>query len=518
MRPDGVGPLGREDFVAARHQPHLDLAPWLGRGQRIDEHVDAVVAGIGREPHVGDDEPLRRHRIGIVGRRALGRRRHHIDARRHVADRLIDRKRRGDLGVERLLDGELAVPHLDAAALGQPLDLVGVEVALEVAAEHGLDQIAVADPVDVDADRLGVDADQRDAALTGARQHIGLAGEARHGLAVAHIDREVGRLRQRLLDGRRQPGAQGHAVALAVLQPLDAELLVVGGQRELVLAGNRDERREIGALARQRLGELEAGARRRRSRHRRYSRAGGSRDPRASSRRARERRRPRAVRAKAGAHRAPAARPDGRRSCGRRSPARRPPRCGSWRADRRCRRRCRSARCSARRSRSRTTRTCWMARARRSQLALSSGAWAMIWPSSTMPLRTSFFWKAASASRRNCASGFADLSGVVLDLGFELDRGFVELGPLERLAGGGRWNGTQGNRRKGDERGNAADAELREHGLSSSSPLGGNFRGGDHPSTIPNHVRVVTEKRRRLAGPRGQGWRPRLDSNQGPSA
>ena len=88
--------------------------------------------------------------VVIVGRRALGRRRHHIDAGRHVADRLIDRKRGGDLGVERLLDRKLAVPHLDAAALGQPLDLVAVEVALEVAAEHGLDQVAVADAVDVD--------------------------------------------------------------------------------------------------------------------------------------------------------------------------------------------------------------------------------------------------------------------------------------------------------------------------------------------------------------------------------
>ena len=118
----------------------------------------------------------------IVGGGALGRRRHHIDAGRHVADRLIDRKRGGDLGVERLLDRELAVPHLDAAAFGQSLDLVGVEVALEVAAEHRLDQIAVADAIDGDVHRLGVDADHRDAALAGARQHIGLAGEARHAL------------------------------------------------------------------------------------------------------------------------------------------------------------------------------------------------------------------------------------------------------------------------------------------------------------------------------------------------
>ena len=52
-------------------------------------------------------------------------------------------------------------------------------------------------------------------------------------------------------------------VGLAVLQSLDADLLVVDRERGLVLADDRDERREVGAL-RQGLGELEAGARARR--------------------------------------------------------------------------------------------------------------------------------------------------------------------------------------------------------------------------------------------------------------
>src|SRR5439155_11312209 len=103
-----------------------------------------------------------------------------------------------------------------------------------------------------------------EAAVAAARQHVGLGGKARGRLAIAHIDGEVGRLRQRLAHGRRQAGAQRHAVALAVLQPLDAKLLVLGGERGLVDAGDRDEGREVGALARQRFGELEGGARRRR--------------------------------------------------------------------------------------------------------------------------------------------------------------------------------------------------------------------------------------------------------------
>ena len=47
-----------------------------------------------------------------------------------------------------------------------------------------------------------------------------------------------------------------------MLETLDAELSILRGERRLVLAGDRDERREIGALARQILGELEADARR----------------------------------------------------------------------------------------------------------------------------------------------------------------------------------------------------------------------------------------------------------------
>ena len=66
------------------------------------------------------------------------------------------------------------------------------------------------------------------------------------------------------LHRRRQAGAQRHVVTLAVLEPLDAKLLVLGRERRLVHARDGDERREIGALARQFFGELEAGARRNR--------------------------------------------------------------------------------------------------------------------------------------------------------------------------------------------------------------------------------------------------------------
>src|SRR5262249_37785454 len=125
--------------------------------------------------------------------------------------RLVDRERGGDIGVERRVDLELALPHLEAVTLGQPPELVFVHLALEFAAQHGAEQVAVADAVDLDLHGLGVDADDGDAALARAREHVGPAAEADERLAVAHIDGEVDRLRQRFLDHRRQAGAQRSA-------------------------------------------------------------------------------------------------------------------------------------------------------------------------------------------------------------------------------------------------------------------------------------------------------------------
>ncbi len=212
----GIGAARRQHLVAARDQPHLDAGLGVGGRQRIDEGVDAVIAGEGREPEVGDDEPLGRQRvvIGIDVFLLLRLRHHDVDAGFEIADRLIDRKRRGDVGIERRrIDGEIAVPDRNAVGFLEPLDVGAVEALLEIAAVvagiagDGIDQIAIADAVDFDSDRLGVDADHRNAALAGARQHIGRGREPHRGLAVAHIDDEIRRFRQRLVHHRRQPGA-----------------------------------------------------------------------------------------------------------------------------------------------------------------------------------------------------------------------------------------------------------------------------------------------------------------------
>ena len=85
-----------------------------------------------------------------------------------------------------------------AASRAQSIELVAVECALEIVSEHGVEQIAVADAVDFDRHRGGVDADHRDPALPAARQNVGLAAEADRRLAIPHVHVEVGRFGERL--------------------------------------------------------------------------------------------------------------------------------------------------------------------------------------------------------------------------------------------------------------------------------------------------------------------------------
>ncbi len=234
--------------------------------------MDAVLAGKRGEAEVGDDEPLGRQRVVIVVEvfQLLRLRHHDIDAGLEIADGLIDRKRGRGFGIEGRLrvDRETALPHRHAARILQLLNIgtaqAGLEIAVaETVGRDRVDQVAVADAVDFDGDGFGVDADDGNALLAGARQHIGRGRKAHGRLSVAHIDREIRRFRQRFVHHRRQTGAQRDLISLAMREALDAKLLLRDRQRRLVGAGERDEGREIGAR-RNVFGELETGARRRR--------------------------------------------------------------------------------------------------------------------------------------------------------------------------------------------------------------------------------------------------------------
>src|SRR5207253_4770578 len=109
---------------------------------------------------------------------------------------VVDREGGRDIGIERLLGAHFTLPDLCPALLGEPIYVVADEGALEIASHHRVEQVAVADAVDFERDLGGVDADHWNAALSGARQYISLAGEADRRLAVAYVDIALGRVAQ----------------------------------------------------------------------------------------------------------------------------------------------------------------------------------------------------------------------------------------------------------------------------------------------------------------------------------
>ena len=130
----------------------------------------------------------------------------------------------------------------------------------KVVAIDGRQQIAVADAIDVDRDFVRVDSDERGALLALAREHVGPPSEMRLRRAVAHVDLIVGRFEQRFADRRGEALPQHDRVALAMLEALDADLLVLVRDRGVARSRHRDIGRKIGP-ARERFREVEADAR-----------------------------------------------------------------------------------------------------------------------------------------------------------------------------------------------------------------------------------------------------------------
>ena len=108
--------------------------------------MDAVIARECRKAEVGNDEPLRRQRPVIIAARALGRSRHDVDARLQIAERLIDRKRRGDVLIERSGGGKFARPDFYAALVAEAGEFVLAKGTLKITVDYRVDQVAVADP------------------------------------------------------------------------------------------------------------------------------------------------------------------------------------------------------------------------------------------------------------------------------------------------------------------------------------------------------------------------------------
>ncbi len=212
----GVGGGGAEDLVVLGEQRQLDAGERLGGTERAGEDVEAVLAGIGRQADVGDDEPLRGARlpgVAAVVDRGGGE---HVDAGLALRQRLVDREAGRDFLVQLVGDVELALPDRRAHLVADVGEVVAVELAQELVAGQELRQRAVADAEELHVGDVHVDRHHRDAAAGGRRQHEAVAGEAGGGAAVLHVDRQDDRARQHLADRRRQARAEGDAIVPAV--------------------------------------------------------------------------------------------------------------------------------------------------------------------------------------------------------------------------------------------------------------------------------------------------------------
>ncbi len=139
-----AGRLGRQHLVVARDELELDARERAGRTERLDERVDAVVAGHRGQAEVGDDHPLRRelHGLGLVGIVGLllpRPRGDEIDAGLERPDGLQHRKLRHHVLVELARDVHRAAPNLDAVRVLDVCRARRVDRFEEIVAADGRD-------------------------------------------------------------------------------------------------------------------------------------------------------------------------------------------------------------------------------------------------------------------------------------------------------------------------------------------------------------------------------------------
>ena len=225
----GIGSHLAQDLIVAGDETEPGARRGHGGLERADKDMNAVLSTEGRQAEVRDHEPLGGLVLPVAGAPGsiLGLGDEHIDARLQTADGLAHGECGGHLFIEAACDRKGALPD-QLTALGlEPVDLIARIVALKLSLDDGRRKPAIADAIDLERNLLGVDGDERQALLAGARQHIAAPAGAHRRRAVAHIDVELGRLEQALADGRRQAGADRNLVALAMREPLEAELAIL---------------------------------------------------------------------------------------------------------------------------------------------------------------------------------------------------------------------------------------------------------------------------------------------------
>ena len=245
-----------KDGVVAGQELEGHAGPWRGIGKRAHEDVHRAAGGEGREAEVGDHEPLRGE-SRVTVRAFLWRGRKHIDAGLGRRDGAVHGEKRRHLLIQHALDRHRALPGERAAVLGDGLDVVSRELALELAAAHNLGEVPVTDPVELQSEGVCVDGRDGHAVRRGG-QHVTVALEPGSGRAIAHVHAEPGCRAQPFANGGGKPLPQRDVVTRPVFEAFDAELPVLHRHRRPVEVGNRDKPLEVRGVSRKRLRKLHA--------------------------------------------------------------------------------------------------------------------------------------------------------------------------------------------------------------------------------------------------------------------
>ena len=258
----GISRGSGEDLVVLGNQLQLDVGERAGRCQRAGKDVQAVGAGKGREADVGDDEPLCRAAVPVLGHGGWRDGGQHIDAGLAGGQRFLKRDAGDDFPV--LLGGDVqgTLPDEFADLVLHAAGSVAVHLGEELRGGEERGDVAVTDPVEFEIGAFRVHRNERNALPGGGRQDETVTCEADAGAAVTDIDFELDRRFQVFVDGGGQAGAKGKPIAAAMLQPFYADLVVLGFECLWCLAVQGDEGGVVDTTLDQRFGELDAGARR----------------------------------------------------------------------------------------------------------------------------------------------------------------------------------------------------------------------------------------------------------------
>ena len=254
----GIGRRGADHRIRPVYQLDRNTATRARIRQAAHDHAQTIRPGIARQAEIRDHEPLRRGRI-VIGLGARDTRLKRIDPGAKRARHLLHRQPGGHVAVDLKAHIGRPLPDLLGELVGEILGLPVIERAGEIIVAHRRDQVPVGNTVEHEVEMLGIHRLDRKPGIRRPRQDIGAAREAHGGRPVADIGGDGDILAQRLAPSRGQALAEGHLIALAVLETRNAKLIVLGLDREPRL-GQLHEARIFDPTPRQVLGEDRAEA------------------------------------------------------------------------------------------------------------------------------------------------------------------------------------------------------------------------------------------------------------------